>query len=196
MELAETAFICGLPEIAKNLIDIYFEMDSSKGVNKNNYYIRALLVKAQVNAEKVKNENLKAEKAAEVLVDSIKNVQKGVELIAKPENKEKYSTTLYNASIITCNILKDYLKLNWAGYFWEIYEKISNLLEESDDMDFNWRIYILIKLAECYMEGDKKAEGSKALDKIGEILKKKGDCDFMDEVFRIRIHLNRDNSGA
>lgn len=196
VELAETAFICGLPDIAKNLIDIYFEMDSSKGVNKNNYYIRALLVRAQVNAEKVKNENLKAEKAAETLVESIKNVQKGVELIAKPENKEKYSTTLYNASIITCNILKDYLKLNWAGYFWEIFEKISALLEESDDMDFNWRIYILVKLAECYMEADKKAEGSKALDKIGEILKKKGDCDFMDEVFRIRIHLNRDNNGA
>ena len=40
-------------------------------------------------------------------------------------------------------------------------------------MNFNWRIYILIKLAECYIEGDKNAEGSKALDKIGEILKKK-----------------------
>ena len=196
VDLAETAFICGLPDIAKNLVNIYFEMDSAQGVNKNNCYIRALIVKAQVNAEKVKNENLKAEKAAETLLESIKNIQKGVELIAKPENKEKYSTTLYNASIITCNILKNYLKLNWAGYYWEIFEKISNLLEESDDMDFNWRIYILIKLAECYMEGDKKAEGSKALDKIGEILKKKGDCDFMDEVFRIRIHLNRDNNGA
>ncbi len=40
-------------------------------------------------------------------------------------------------------------------------------------MNFNWRIYILSKLVECYMEGDKKTEDSKALDKIGEILKKK-----------------------
>ena len=40
-------------------------------------------------------------------------------------------------------------------------------------MNFNWRIYILSKLVEFYMEGDKKTEGSKALDKIGEILKKR-----------------------
>ena len=27
-------------------------------------------------------------------------------------------------------------------------------------------------------------------------MKKKGDCAFIDELFRIRIHLNRDNSGT
>ena len=83
---------------------------------------------------------------------------------------------------------KNYLKLNWAGYYWEIFEKISNLLEESAYMNFNWRIYILIKLAECYIEGDKKAEGSKALHKIGEILKKK-EIVILDEVFRIEFIL-------
>ena len=196
IELAEVAFQCGLEEIASNLVNIYFELDNSTGVNKNNFYIRGLLVKAQVNAEKVRKENLKAESAIEVLVESVKSIQKGIELIAKPENKEKYFPILYNASIITTNVLKNYLKTNWANKFWEIMEKISNLLEEGDDMDFNWRIFILIKLAECYIDADKKAEGTKALDKIGDILKKKGDCDFMDELYRIRIHLNRDNSGA
>ena len=196
VELAEIAFQCGLEEIAENLVKIYFELDNSIGVNKNNFYIRGLLVKAQVNAEKVKKENLKAEAAIEVLVESVKSIQKGIELIAKPENKEKYFSIVYNASIITTRILKNYLKINWGNNFWEILEKISNLLEEGDDSDFNWRIFLLIKLAECYIDADKKAEGTKALDKIGEILKKKGDCDFMDELFRIRIHLNRDNSGA
>ena len=54
IDLAETAFICGLPNIAKNLVNIYFEMNSAQGINKNNCNIRALIVKAQVNAEKVK----------------------------------------------------------------------------------------------------------------------------------------------
>ena len=196
IELAEVAFQCGLEEIASNLVNIYFELDNSVGVNKNNFYIRGLLVKAQVNAEKVRKENLKAESAIDVLLESVKSIQKGIELIAKPENKEKYFSLVYNASIITTNVLKNYLKQNWANKFWEIMEKISNLLEEGDDMDFNWRIFMLIKLAECYIDADKKAEATKALDKIGDILKKKGDCDFMDELFRIRIHLNRDNSGA
>ena len=150
----------------------------------------------QITAEKERKEYLKAEAAIEVLVDSVKNAQKSIDLIAKPENKEKYFPIVYNASIITTKVLKEYLKTNWANNFWEILEKISNLLEDGDDMDFNWRIFILIKLAECYIDADKKAEGTKALDKIGEILKKKGDCDFMDELFRIRIHLNRDNAGA
>ena len=196
VELAEVAFQCGLEEIAENLVNIYFELDNSVGVNKNNFYIRGLLVKAQVNAEKVRKQNLKAEAAIEVLVESVKSILKGIELIAKPENKEKYFSIVYNASIITTKVLKNYLKTNWGNNFWEILEKISNLLEEGDDMDFNWRIFMLIKLAECYIDADKKAEGTKALDKIGEILKKKGDCDFMDELFRIRIHLNRDNAGA
>ena len=196
VELAEVAFQCGLNDIAENLVKIYFELDDSVGVNKNNFYIRGLLVKAQVTAEKVRKENLKAEAAIEVLVDAVKNIQKSIDLIAKPENKEKYFPIVYNASIITTKVLKEYLKTNWANNFWEILEKISNLLEDGDDMDFNWRIFILIKLAECYIDADKKAEGTKALDKIGEILKKKGDCDFMDELFRIRIHLNRDNAGA
>ena len=196
VELAEVAFDCGLQDIAKKLIDIYFELEQSNLVNKNNFYIRALLVKAQVKAEESKKKELKAEAAIKSLLDSINDIQKGVEFIAKPENKEKYSTILYNASIITVNILKRYLKINWSNNFWEILEKISNQLEDNDDMDFNWRIFILIKLAEAYYDADKKAECSKSLDKIADILKKKGDCDFMEEVYRIRIHLNRDNNGA
>ncbi len=51
-------------------------MNCAQGINKNNCYIRAVIVKAQVNAEKVKNENLKAEKAAETLLESIKKFKK------------------------------------------------------------------------------------------------------------------------
>ena len=108
VELAEVAFQCGLEEICENLVNIYFELDNSIGVNKNNFYIRGLLVKAQVNAEKVRKQNLKAEAAIEVLVESVKSIQKGIELIAKPENKEKYFSIVYNASIITTKVLKNF----------------------------------------------------------------------------------------
>ena len=117
VELAEVAFQCGLDEIAENLVNIYFELDNSVGVNKNNFYIRGLLVKAQVNAEKVRKQNLKAETAIEVLVESVKSIQKGIELIAKRENKEKYFSMVYNASIITTKVLKSYLKTNWVNNF-------------------------------------------------------------------------------
>ena len=72
VELAEVAFQCGLEEICENLVNIYFELDNSIGVNKNNFYIRGLLVKAQVNAEKVRKQNLKAEAAIEVLFEYVK----------------------------------------------------------------------------------------------------------------------------
>ena len=91
IELAEVAFQCGLEEIASNLVNIYFELDNSVGVNKNNFYIRGLLVKAQVNAEKVRKENLKAESAIDVLLESVKSIQKGIELIAK---KKLFKTKL------------------------------------------------------------------------------------------------------
>ena len=93
IELAEVAFQCGLEEIASNLVNIYFELDNSVGVNKNNFYIRGLLVKAQVNAEKVRKENLKAESAIDVLLESVKSIQKGIELIAKPETFPLYAIT-------------------------------------------------------------------------------------------------------
>jgi len=45
-------------------------------------------------------------RAIEILVESVKSIQKGIEIISKPENKEKYFSIVYNASIITIKILK------------------------------------------------------------------------------------------
>ena len=196
VELAEVAFTVSLTDIAEHLINIFFELDNSSTLSKNNYYIRALLVKALVDAKVVDTKALKAEDAASALALAVKSIMRSVEIIAKPENKAKYSSLLFNASVITINILRNYLKINWGKNFWEILEKLSAMMEENDDVDVNWRIFILIKLAQCYIDADKKAEGGKALDKISDILKKKGECDFMEELYRIRIHLSRDNNGA
>lgn len=196
VDLAEVAFTVSLPSISEHLINIFFELDSSRILSKNAYYVRALLIKAMVDAKVVDTEKLKAEEAVSKLSIAVKSIQRGIEIIAKPENKAKYASLLYNASVITINILKNYLKINWSKNFWEILEKLSQMIEENDDVDINWRIFLLIKLAQAYIDADKKAEAGKAIDKIGDILKKKGDCDFMDELYRIRIHLSRDNNGA
>ena len=196
IELAEVAFTVSLPDISDKLITVYFEQDQSSKINQNNFYIRAHLVKALVESKVVPDKNLKAEDAAKALVKAVSNIQKALDIIAKPENKVKYASIVYNASITTFNILKRYLKLNWSKNFWEIFEKLSAMLEENDDVDFNWRIFVLIKLAQCYIDADKKAEAGKALDKIADVLKRKGDCNFMEELYKTRIHLSRDNNGA
>ena len=126
----------------------------------------------------------------------MQTILKAIDLIIKPENKQKYSFLIYNASIITFNIFKKYFTINWSKYFYEVIEKSSAPLEESDDIDYNWRLRFLIKLVMCYVDAEKKPEAGKALDKITDLLKKKGESEFQEELFRIRIHLSRDNNNA
>lgn len=75
-------------------------------------------------------------------------------------------------------------------------EKISNLLEEADDTDFNWRCRYLNALVKAMMDAEKKPEALKLLDKLIDLTKKKGDCKFQETLFRNRVHLYRDNNGV
>jgi len=193
IQLAETAY--PLPECLDKidiLLKIYFEQENTK----NNFYIKALLLKARLEHHYIVKKGIKAEDSISELKNCLSSIFKALEIISKPENKQKYSFLVYNASIYTYNILKSYFKPNWSKNFFEILEKISNFLEEIDDIDFNWRIRFLIKLTLCYFDADKKPEAAKALDKISDIIKKKGECEFAEELFRYRIHFSRENSAA
>jgi hypothetical protein len=193
VELAEASLkLEDCTEVTEGFLTLYFEQESSK----NNFHIRALLVKAQLEARKAHLKTLKAEDMINALKLSVAYILKCVEIIAKPENKQKYAGLVYNASICCYNILKTFYKPNFAKHFWEVMEKVSALLEELDDVDFNWRIRFLLKLAQCDLDAEKKAEGAKALDKITDIIKKKSESDFHEELYRYRIHLSRDNNGA
>jgi len=174
------------------LLKIYFEQENTK----NNFYVKALLLKARVEYHYISKRGIKGEDSMNELKICLNHITRALEIISKPENKQKYGFLVYNASIYTYGILKSYFKTNWTKNFVEILEKISNFLEEIDDIDFNWRIRFLIKLIQCYIDADKKPEAGKALDKISEIIKKKGDCEFAEELFRYRIHLSRDNSAT
>ena len=76
----------------------------------------------------------------------------------------------------------------------EIIEKISNMLEEMDDFDFNWRCRYLNALVKAMFDAEKKPEALKILDKLIDLTKKRGNCNFQEILFRNRIHYYRDNN--
>lgn len=88
------------------------------------------------------------------------------------------------------------MRNGWSRNLVDIIEKISNLLEEIDDFDFNWRCRYLNVLVKCMFDAEKKPEALKILDKLVDLTKKKGNCNFMETLFRNRIHYYRDNAGA
>ena len=103
---------------------------------------------------------------------------------------------MYNASIKTWHILRALMRPGWSKHLVEILEKVSNLLEEADDSDFNWRCRYLNALCKAMSDAEKKPEALKILDKLVELTKKKGDCNFQEVLFRARIHMYRDNNGV
>ena len=66
------------------------------------------------------------------------------------------------------------MKQDWMKSLTEILESISNLLEETDDFDSNWRCRYLNSLMRALFDGEKKPEALKVLDKLVELTKKKG----------------------
>mmetsp|Transcript_23217 Transcript_23217/g.22762 ORF Transcript_23217/g.22762 Transcript_23217/m.22762 type:complete len:123 (+) Transcript_23217:494-862(+) len=88
------------------------------------------------------------------------------------------------------------MKPGWSKNLVEMLEKISNLLEEMDDSDFNWRCRYLNALVKAMFDLEKKPEALKVLDKLYDLTKKKGECNFQETLFRNRMHLYRDNNGV
>lgn len=78
----------------------------------------------------------------------------------------------------------------------EILEKISNLLEEVDDFDFNWRCRYLNSLIKAMLDAEKKPEALKILDKLVDLTKKKGNCNFQETLYRNRIHFNKETAAV
>lgn len=88
------------------------------------------------------------------------------------------------------------MRPGWSKFITEILEKLSNLLEEADDSDLNWRCRFLSALCKSLADSEKKPEALKCLDKLVDLTKKKGDCNFQEVLLRTRIHMYRDNNGV
>jgi hypothetical protein len=86
---------------------------------------------------------LKAEENLGQTMKAWEYIEKAFNIITRPENKSRYEFLIYNAAITTYQILRPLNKPMWSQHFVAILEKISNLLEEKDDADFNMRIRFL-----------------------------------------------------
>lgn len=191
VSFAEVALNCENMETkAKDAIQIYFLTDPCK----NQFYVRGKLCTALIESRTVTNESLKAERAIEKLNESLKYVREALEIII--QNKQKYQFLAYNASLTTWKIIRPYLKNQWAQNFSEIIEKISNMLEETDDQDIDWRVRFMSFLAFSLFDAEKKPEGLKILDKFSDLIRKNGNVSYMENILRLRIHANRENAAA
>ena len=112
------------------------------------------------------------------VLHSFSFIRRAIDIVVKPENKLKYQFIVYNASIKTWHIIRALMKPQWSKNLVEIIEKISNLLEEADDSDFNWRCRYLNALVKAMFDAEKKPEALKILDKLWDLTKKKGECKF------------------
>ena len=161
VELVEQSIqITELINLSNELLNIYFDFDP----NKNNYFIKALLVKSQIESYYLQGMNLKGERLIAEIKKIINYIFRSVEIISKPENRIKYSFLMYNTSIVAYNILKSHFRPGWSKNFIDILERITNFLEETNDIDFNWRIRLLTKLVVCYIDSEKKPECGKAFE--------------------------------
>ena len=162
---------------------------------EDQFYWRALLATSIIEFRKVDKAGLKAEDNLKQTMKAWEFIEKAFAIITRPENKLRYEFLIYNAALVTYQVLRPLNKPGWAKNFIAIIEKISNLLEEKDDADFNLRIRYLSWLSNCYLDAEKKPEGLKFHDKLYDLTKKVKECSFQEVIFRNRLHIYRDNNG-
>lgn len=179
-------------EVSERTLDLYFQYPSPL----DQFYIRALLAYGQLQALKVRSKLIKGQDAIDQTKLAYTYIQKAIETIIKPENKQKYTFLIYNTSVAVWNILRPILLPGFSKSFIENLEKISAMLEEIDDIDISWRIRYLQALSNAYLDADRKVDAQKVLDKIFDIMKRKGQVNYIEVLWRMKVHVNKENAGV
>ena len=178
-------------EQAERILNFMFDHTTCQ----DQFYCRGLLCFAIIEFRKIDQRGLKAEENLEQTLKAWGYIEKALEIIIRPENKSRYEFLIYNTAITTYQVLRPLNKPGWGQHFVAILEKISNLLEEKDDADFNLRIRYLSCLSNAYLDAEKKADGLKFHDKLYDLTKKVKECSFQEVMIRNRIHIYKDNNG-
>lgn len=82
---------------AQRILDFFFQQQACE----DQFYVRALLCYAQLESRKVLRDGLKGEAHLEQTLKSWGYIEKALDIIARPENKDRYSFLQFNASITT-----------------------------------------------------------------------------------------------
>lgn len=171
----EVALLTGRrDDSASRVTDIFFQ----RITQQDQFFCRALLAKASIEERQIKKQELKGDANFNQVSRAFSFVKRAIDIAAKPENKAKYQFIIYNASIKTWHIIRGLMRPGWSKQLVDILEKISNLLEEVDDFDFNWRCRYLSCLVKAMFDAEKKPEALKIFDKLVDLTKKRGNCDF------------------
>jgi len=178
--------------VGKRYVDLFFQRPPSN----DQFHIKALLLNAEFLSLQVYSENLKGQQAVDQTRQAYTFIQEAIDTINKPENKPRYQFLIYNASVSAWKILRPMVRQGYAKHFVDCFEKLSNSLEETDDVDTEWRVRFMQALANCYLDAERKADAAKALDKVWDLMKKKGNVSFLEAIWRTKVHFNKDNSGA
>jgi hypothetical protein len=176
----------------------------------NQFFIRALLVRAKVVAYSAHSSSEKGEEMLVSLREAVGFVSRALDLIAPvgdaPKGKEakgapvgeagnraKYAFLIYNASTTLYKVTRFMLRAGWQRAFVDVYERIHRLLEEADEADHNWRCRFAIVLYQCLYDAERKPDAYKVLDALWERTRNRA-CDFQDSLFRLRVFLCKENN--
>jgi hypothetical protein len=202
---AEVAFkVPDRIDLSEYYLDLFFKMIVSEG----HYYIRALLLKATLTSYKAFKNQLKAQMNVDNAKEAIQYVGKALDIIARPENKQKYNFLVYNASLCVYNIIRPFFRTGWKLYFVDILTRVDTLLEEVQEPNIIWRTRFAWVLFNSLYDAGKKPEAFKIFDKLWENLKnksaqytkdpieKKKFEAFQETLFRHRVHFTKENKGG
>jgi hypothetical protein len=178
--------------LASYYIGLYYE----RTAEPDQFFVRAQLVSAKLQANEVSSRDLKGQASIEQTRTAYTHVQKAIEIVTKPENKTKYMFLYYNITVAAWRVLRPQLKAGYSRSFTDCFERLSLLLDECDDPDVSWRARVLQALVNCYLDAERKPEAQKACDKLWDLTKRKGQVPFQEVLWRLKVHTVRDNAGA
>mmetsp|Transcript_632 Transcript_632/g.1142 ORF Transcript_632/g.1142 Transcript_632/m.1142 type:complete len:1749 (+) Transcript_632:55-5301(+) len=178
--------------LASYYIGLYYERTQET----DQFFVRAQLVSSQLQASEVNVRDLKGQAAIEQTRVAYTHIQKAIEVVTKPENKLKYMFLYYNITVTAWRILRPLVKPGYCRSFIDCFERLALLLDECDDPDVGWRARILQGLVSCYLDAERKPEAQKTCDKLWDLTKRKGVVPFQEVLWRLKVHVVRDNAGA
>lgn len=191
---AETVLeIAPRAQLAAYYIGLYYERTQD---NNEQFFVRAQLVSAQLQAAEVNARDLKGQAAIDQTRTAYTHIQKAIEVVTKPDNKQKYLFLFYNITVTAWRVLRPQLKTGYSRSFIDCFERLSLLLDECDDPDVSWRARVLQGLVNCYLDAERKPEAQKTCDKLWDLTKRKGQVPFQEVLWRLKVHVVRDNAGA
>ena len=196
---AESALTNEEPGIAKTAVHEFFLQDPPK----NQFYCRALFVKAQLEGAKTISAKLEGAKALKQTEKAISIIMEALDIVLLEQNRPRYDFLVYNASVHYWRISRTILRKGVMQFAIPSMSKIVQALEDTNDEDLIWRTKYHMTLSRCYDDANDTAHAiehsKKALALAEESVEKKlapEATTLLESVKRLYVHMARNDSNA